>query len=86
MKKLRRALLWLLGKTNTGEPGRLEVGLAWNCYMDGDNYLTERIENMMIDYIDGWDFEEIAQRNKCTRERVRQCILKGIKVSKNEYY
>lgn len=78
MNLLRKFLLWILYNLNKGEPSRAEIGLAWGLYSDGnDYYLTERIKCMMTDYIDGWDFEEIAIKNKCTRERVRQCLMKG---------
>lgn len=79
-------LFKLLRKFNDGIPTRMEVrrSLKFIYHHVGIIYtsgLSDRILNMMNDYIAGDDLSKVGKSHGVTRERVRQCLIKGCRVS-----
>jgi len=72
MNKLRCFYYRILRKFNDGVPTRNEVWFKTS----KDQSLTPRISAIVACYLIGLSLEQIAKRHDCTRERVRQILLK----------
>ena len=68
---MRTLYFYILRKFNDGNPSRSEVAYCLK------KPHTLRIRYAMTHYIMGKSYEEIAKEMGCTRERIRQLLIKG---------
>lgn len=73
-----KIVYWILRKLNDGVPSRLEVKHAMGRLFTSGIPLTLKIQESMILYKQGASLEDIAEFHNCTRERVRQHLVKGV--------
>jgi hypothetical protein len=69
---MKRIWYWFVRLLNDGVPGRKEVWESVNLRKNG-----AKITQVMGWYATGMEIHEIAEMNECTRERIRQMLIKG---------
>ena len=75
-----RTFFKLLRMINNDIPTEWEAAYCFQrLQKNNDNGISDRIEEMMAQYIDGYDIPQIAVFHGVTYERVRQCLIKACK-------
>lgn len=68
----------ILRMFNKGEPSRKEADWALGKFKH-----TDRITHVLMCYADGLTYEQVGDLMKCTRERIRQIVRKGVRQARS---